>query len=169
MADPIDLKPGHRVKLGIPRLVSERQRNGPSIPAFKPTQEHRNMVYVFASNSASTKVIAQALGISVSTVEKYFKQEITLGREYIVARVGAVVVKEALAGNIGAARYWLSTHGGPEWRMPKDAYTDPEHPRGEDDVVHFYMPPNGRDQPEIAEEPPTIDGEVEKPTGTDDA
>jgi hypothetical protein len=32
-------------------------------------------------------------------------------------RIGASVVRQALAGNINAASYWLSTHGGPEWRL----------------------------------------------------
>jgi hypothetical protein len=72
---------------------------------------------------------------------------------------------------MGAARYWLDRRGGPEWNPPRDA---PETPYEADDEsaeerVQFYLPTNGRDQPEP--EPPTIDGEIfgedVSSTGTD--
>jgi len=29
-------------------------------------------------------------------------------------------VRVALQGNVNAIKYWLATHGGAEWRVPKD-------------------------------------------------
>jgi hypothetical protein len=50
------------------------------------------------------------------TLRKYFAVELATGRAQVRAAIGASIVRQALAGNINAARYWLSTHGGPEWR-----------------------------------------------------
>lgn len=164
----VELNPGQRISRGQPR--AERDENG-RIPAFVPTNEQRHTVMVLAANNDTQAVIAQALNIHHSTLVKYFKKEIKTGRAQIVARVGYTVVKEALAGNMAAARFWLQTHGGPSWQLPKEAPgADPETSR-DDEVVHFYMPPNGRDQPEADDAPPTIDGDAtEAPpaaTGTD--
>lgn len=160
------LHPGARTRAGQPRLVSDAHGR---IPAFVPTDEQRHTVMVLVANGIKETIIAQALRITYATLHKHFKREISYGREHIEARIGYAVVKEALAGNMAAARFWLTTHGGKQWQMPKEAYPDPVNP-GDDSVVHFYMPPNRRDQPE-EDEGPTIEGEaqVEEATGTDDA
>ena len=148
---------------------------GNRIPTFVPTPEQRHIAMVFAANGATRPDIADALRINVHTLDKYFKPDIKAGKARIVQRVGFVVVKEALAGNMSAARYWLQTHGGPDWQIPKGSEETPE-PFGDDlsgeEVVRFYLPENGRDQPEP--DPPTIDGTAETydppgKTGTDDA
>lgn len=163
----VELRPGARARLGL-------RRNSPGdpggrIPTFVPTDEQRHTVMVLSANDVRVPIIAQALRINEKTLAKHFRKEMDLGREHITARVGYAVVKEALAGNIAAARYWLSTHGGKAWQAPREALPDPSNPT-DDSVVHFFMPSNNRDKPEI-EEGVTIDGaaEVEDATGTDDA
>jgi hypothetical protein len=67
------------------------------------------------------------------------------------------VVEQALAGNISAAKFWLASRC-EEWRATReDQLLDPPE---RDDVVHFYLPPNGRDEPEDL--PPIIEGEAEE-------
>jgi hypothetical protein len=78
-----------------------------------------------------------------------------------------VVVREALAGNISAAKYWLDRHGGELWKPPaREPGYMPDDDDNPEEVVQFYLPENGRDRPE--DEPPTIDGDVDDlKTGTD--
>lgn len=154
-------KTGARVRDGAPRLISDA---GGRIPAFEPTDQHREIVTTLSANSTPRAIIAKLLGISLSTLEKYFRQDILDGKAQITARVGLAVVREALAGNMAAARYWLTTHGGPEWKT-KDAY-QPDRDEESSGVIHFFLPKNGRDMPE-EEVGPQIDGVAEK-TGTDE-
>ena len=129
---------------------------------------------VLVANGDELEVIAQALNITVQTLRRHYREEIKTGHKQIVARVGYAMVKEALAGNVAAARYWLQSHGGPAWRIPKEnAYQpDPDSSPEDDGVVHFYMPSNRRDVPELEDNTVTIDAVVEEAaprTGTDDA
>jgi hypothetical protein len=85
-------------------------------PPFQPTREQRSTVQVLVSNGNGERVIARVIGIDRTTLRKHFKDELRNGRDQVVAAVGATVVRSALAGNMFAAKYWLATHGGPEWR-----------------------------------------------------
>ena len=138
---------------------------GPAIPAFRPTDEQRHTVMVLAANRVKRQVMAEVLRINIATLDKYFKGDIRIGKDATVARVGIAVVRQALAGNMTAAKYWLDRHGGPAWQLPKGV-EDSTLPNGDgilpDEVVHFFLPPNGRDQPEPEPEAPTIEGEAEE-------
>jgi hypothetical protein len=147
-----------RTRRGEPRGLHAVDSKGARIPAFEPTDDHRGLVRILAANGVTLTVIAQAIGCSAMTLTKYFRKEIDEGKELVVAMVGAAVVQEALNGNVGAARYWLATHAGPEWRMPKDDAAAYGETSESDDVVHFYFPSNGRDRPEPEEPAPVIDG-----------
>jgi len=166
---------GERVRIGEPRGISDEHGRLP--PIDMPSEEQRQMVMVLAANGNAHDVISKVIKISEKTLRKYCKAELAEGRLHVKARIGAAVVREALAGNVAAQRYWLVTHGGPEWQLPTgmlNAYGDIAHGKtgsGDADVVHFYMPPNGRDLPEPDEEvtfPPLIEGEPAVKTGTDD-
>lgn len=151
--------PAGRMRLGQPRLVSDNQGR---IPAFRPTDEQRHTVQVLAANNITQAVIASLLKIHVRTLSKYFSKELAGGWEQTNARVGYALVKEALKGNVGAQKYWLQTHGGKEWRIPKEAEApDRDDERADEPSVKFYIPANGRDAPEPVEEPPIIDAEAE--------
>jgi hypothetical protein len=147
--------------------MPERLKNG-RLPAFVPTAEQRNVIAVFAANGATKRIMADALQISPITLVKYFKAEMKMGRERVTARIGYIVVKEALAGNMAAARYWLDRRGGPEWQPPEGAPPLEDYDDGSDSEprVQFYLPRNGRDEPEP--DAMTIEGVVEQDkTGTD--
>jgi hypothetical protein len=157
---PVPDTPGHRLLRG--------ESKGP-IPEFVPSEDQRHAVMVFAANGAARQVMADILKINVATLNKHFKHEIAKGRDHITGRVGFVIVREALGGNIGAAKYWLDRHGGEAWQ-PKGAYTPDQYDPSEDnpeETFQFYLPENGRDRPE--DEPPTIEGDADDlKTGTDD-
>ena len=62
------------------------------------------------------RVIAAMLGISLTTLKRHFRVELTRGRDEVVAAIGGGLVRAALGGNVHAMRYWLMCRGGPAWR-----------------------------------------------------
>lgn len=97
----------------------------------------------------SPGAIARTVGIDMKTLNKHFRTELAEGKATVVAAIGASVVKAALAGNLFAARYWLSCFGGPQWRVTEDRRIGglpdtPPIPVGLDAKVVVYLPDNGR-------------------------
>jgi hypothetical protein len=128
-------------------------------PAYVPTEDQRRFVQAMRANGVDNETIAGVLRISISTLKKYFRPELADGFELIKARMGLALVKAALNGNVGALRVSLVMRGGPEWRIPKGAALSDDNDDSEE-VVHFFLPPNGRDGPEALDEaPPIIEGE----------
>jgi hypothetical protein len=100
------------------------------------------------------------------TLRRRFKAELAMGRDRMVAALGRKVLEIALSdrqNNLAAAQYLLGKLGGPLWREPKDEA--PLLPVT-DERVRFYMPSNGRDQLDAAEDEagPTIEGKVDSDT-----
>jgi hypothetical protein len=69
------------------------------------------------SNGNTLPIIAANIGITEKTLRKHFRVELETGHAQVVAAMGSAVVRAGLNGNMIAARYWLSTHGGPAWRI----------------------------------------------------
>lgn len=55
--------------------------------------------------------IAKVLGISCSTLTKYYADELATGRVKTITRVADALVKQALSGNITAMIFYLKTQG----------------------------------------------------------
>jgi hypothetical protein len=143
-----DLKSDGRKRQGIKHIVSD---------------ELRNTVIVLRGNGDGNAAIARAIGISEPTLYRYYKQELTTAHADLKARMGAALVRQALAGNINALKFWLATHGGADWRVPKeDAEALARASLTNDDAepVQIYMPSNGRDEPDIEDDGPLIEGEI---------
>jgi hypothetical protein len=66
--------------------------------AFEPTDEQRAQVLTYAKTfpENSNHRIAILIGVSRSTLEKYFRHELDLGRAQMLAAVGAQVINAAL-------------------------------------------------------------------------
>jgi hypothetical protein len=131
---------------------------------FEPTVRQRELVAMMVANHVPHTIIALSLGIGDRTFDRHFVNEVKYGRSHMVARVGVGVLRKALKGNMNAARYWLMTHGGPEWKVAtKDAAAEAAAfspaDTGSRRKVQFYIPTNGRDRPETPE-PPLIDGDL---------
>jgi len=117
--------------------------------AFVPTDKQRQTVQVHRANGDGLATIAGRVGITEKTLRKHFSAELADGHAQVCAAMGAAVVRAGLAGNMYAAKYWLSTHGGPEWRENKRVQigafegAPPVAAGGEARVV-VYLPDNGR-------------------------
>jgi hypothetical protein len=118
-------------------------------PPFVPTREQRQTVQVLSANGDPQRVIAKNIGIDEKTLRKHFAEELANGLAHVRAAVGGSVVRAALNGNIYAAKYWLSTHGGPEWRVVEGRVLGGMEdavpiPVSTDAKVTVYLPDNGR-------------------------
>jgi hypothetical protein len=123
------------------------------------------MITVLRANGATIETICGVVGITDKTLTKHCRKELDGALDNLRARMGATLVRTALNGNVNAMKFWLATHGGPEWRVPKDPNSDAAATAallGDDeaDPVTFYMPSNGRDEPET-DDGPIIDGDAE--------
>lgn len=92
-------------------------------PEFVPTAEQRLMVQIMAANGTPQDVIARNIhrqkgdgGIAEKTLRRAFRQELDCGYADTLSRMGSVVVREGLKGQGWAAKYWLTTHGGDDWK-----------------------------------------------------
>ena len=86
-------------------------------PPFVPTDSQRQIVQVLVANGIAHRVIAANVHCDLKTLKRYFSDELRAGHDQVEAAMGAAIVRAGLAGNIHAAKYWLLTHGGPEWRI----------------------------------------------------
>jgi hypothetical protein len=133
---------------------------------FEPTFRQREIVAMLIANRVPLKIIALTLDIGDRTLDRHFEREIKYGRDHMIARVGMTVLRKALKGNMNAARYWLMTHGGPEWRLGKqdldtEAVAFASASADKAGKVRFYLPQNGRDRPE-GPETVTIDADADE-------
>lgn len=146
--------------------MSDVVKKRPGNPNFLPhlvTEDARQLVRVLAANGIAQRIIADNVGIPIATLKRHYKKELTDGLERVEAAMGAAIVKAAMNGNWGAAKYWLCANAKDNrWREANkelkeaDAYASAVAASA-DEVVHFYMPPNHRDEPD-EDEQITIDG-----------
>ena len=150
-----------------PPSDTPRRNHRGGAPQAVVTPEQRNLVTVLRANGVALKSIARVVGLSDKTVKRHCRAELEAAHEDLTARMGATLVRIALAGNVNALKFWLATRGGAGWRIPKDAVDAAatsallNEADGAPDAVNFYMPSNGRDRPE-EEEGPIIDGDAEE-------
>lgn len=118
-------------------------------PPFQPTDPQRQMVQVLVANGIAHAVIAQNIGCDVKTLKRHFKPQLDNGHGQVEAALGAAIVKAGLGGNVHAAKYWLATHGGPQWKITERRELGgieggpPILISGESKVI-VYLPDNGR-------------------------
>jgi DNA-binding transcriptional ArsR family regulator len=146
-----------------------RRTHGGGRPAHEPTDQTRLLVAVLVANGEPLDIIAQQLGIARQTLYRHYRPELKYGFGLIKARMQGGVVQKGLEGDLRAMLEWLRRFC-PEWRVTKediaaqadaDAATRAATDAEDNEVVHFYLPPNGRDEPLDQEaEGPVIDGDV---------
>lgn len=81
-------------------------------PPFKPSEEQIYSVDLMASIGIPHEAIAGALGIDKKTLYKYFRTQLDHGKTRTVTKVADSLVRQALAGNVTAAIFYLKTQAG---------------------------------------------------------
>jgi hypothetical protein len=132
-----------------------------------------------AAPEAAAKMISvdRATAYRWRAADESFAAEWQAATDRKVEAVETVLYRMAMEKDLGAICFFLKAHK-PELYNRKTITLagDPANPlsvthHGGEEVVHLFMPPNGRDQPEPEEaldEPPTIDGEASE-AGNKDA
>jgi len=81
--------------------------------AHKPNDDIRERVMSYAAMGTPMKMMGFALGISVSTLRKYYKDELEHGLEMANASVGGVAYRNAIdrsrPDNQRAVEFWMRT------------------------------------------------------------
>lgn len=81
---------------------------------FEPTAEQRYTVEVMSTGGISQEVIASVLQIDGKTLRRHFRNELNNGKAKMLTKVVDSLLRQALAGNVGAACFILKCQGG--WR-----------------------------------------------------
>lgn len=120
--------------------------------------EQRRMVTLMRANGMTIDAISDVMGMCDDTLKKQFKLELDFGFNMIRSKMGAALAQAGLNGNVSAMKFWLANRC-PEWRAASEGLNN-DQPERDDEVVHFYLPPNYRDQPEERIVPIVIDGKA---------
>lgn len=82
-----------------------------------PTAAERGFVAGARCVGGSIKSIGMILGVPEEVLNRKFPSELAMDVEYGVVCAGVRLLERGLVdGDVGALRYYLSTHGGSEWR-----------------------------------------------------
>ena len=97
---------------------------------------------ILRSHDTDLETIARIVGLCTETLKKYYGDALDEGHKLIAGKIGVVLAKATLAGNISATVRWLVLRGGPAWRIPKDAMRafDGATPDEPGSNVIFYIP-----------------------------
>jgi hypothetical protein len=98
------------------RLVDPRLHLDRTGPRNKVIVTERDRAFVCRSVAwgHTQKQIADALGINVETLKKYFERELLIAKQVAVDAVAQKLYGKALRGNLGAQIFYLKTQG--RWR-----------------------------------------------------
>lgn len=105
-------------KKSAPR--GEEERFTPSInkkgrPAYEPSDFDRGRAFAWAANGNSDADISKQLGISETTLKKYYSEDLKRGRESVLPMAINLVLSTIAGGGpqaLTAAFFWLKTKGG---------------------------------------------------------
>lgn len=93
--------------MASPRVVSD---------AHAPTDRSRKQVERMAACGLSAQQIAHVLSTTAGEVKRHYEQELEHGTASVTARVGAALVRQALRGDVTAARFFLQSRA--RWSVP---------------------------------------------------
>ena len=111
MFDEIDEEKANKVK---PKIKGGRPKGSKAVNKFVPTEQQRHLVVMMSTNGVKHDDQARALNCGTRTLQKYFKDELSLGKMRATAHVSGALYRNAIEGNVSAQIFWLKAQGG--WR-----------------------------------------------------
>jgi hypothetical protein len=80
--------------------MKHKPRGGPNgRPPHRPTDELRRVARNLASMGLTHEQIAKAIGVGLSTLDKHYENELTLGTIAVHAAVGSTFIRRCLGGD----------------------------------------------------------------------
>lgn len=92
-------------------------KRGRGRPPFVPTDRDRKQVRTLAAMGLMAEEIACVIGVTDKTLQKHFKEELSVGPAEATANVAQMLYKQAVdpvKPNVTAAIFWLKARAG--WR-----------------------------------------------------
>ena len=111
MFDEIDEEKANKVK---PKRKGGRPKGSKAVNKFVPTEQQRHLVVMMSTNGVKHDDQARALNCGTRTLQKHFKDELSLGKMRATAHVSGALYRNAIEGNVSAQIFWLKARGG--WR-----------------------------------------------------
>ena len=104
-----------KTKLG--KLRARRPYKGEGRPSFVPTPQQRQFVMVWRGTGIAPSDIARQIGISITTLNKHFADEMRYGMGTLVSKMSAKVVSKALSGHGDGnmLKFYLQNFGNGLW------------------------------------------------------
>ncbi len=94
------------------------------MPPYVATDQQRAMVRVMVAGGIQQEIIAQAIGINRSTLQKHFRTELDSGMGMANAQIVAALFKECGTGNIRAIEFWLTNRDKKHWAHTQKVAVD---------------------------------------------
>ena len=102
-----------------PKVRQDDMRGGYTMPGVRyaqpiihePTDEDRAFVLTHVK-VLTHQMLADRMGISISTLKRHYRKELFQGRSEVTAALGSSLIKQAMAGNLDAMKFYLRTQGG---------------------------------------------------------
>jgi len=88
-------------------LGSKTSPDAAGANCYAPTDKDIEDVCVMVANEVPQNIMASMLDISVSTLRKYFKTELALGKIMANARIAISLYAKAKNGDVRALQFWL--------------------------------------------------------------
>lgn len=82
-----------------------------------PTKDSREKVCKLVACGLSTEEISFVLGCAPHEIQLNYEQEIIHGSALVTGLVGGAILKQALRGDVNAARFWLQSRA--KWTIPQ--------------------------------------------------
>jgi hypothetical protein len=82
-----------------------------------PTKATREKVCKMIACGLSPEEVGYILGLQVQDVKSHYAEEIEHGMAFVTAMVGGSLLKQALRGDVNAARFWLQSKA--RWTIPQ--------------------------------------------------
>ncbi len=84
------------------------------MPKFIPTDDQREKVRMLRCCGVTHPMIASVLKIGVRTLEKHFREELSIGLADANAQIAGALYRKAIEGDTTAMIFWLKSRAG--WR-----------------------------------------------------
>ena len=119
-AAPVDVVEGFP-DIDEPPLPPFKPYNKVDPRAYKPNEKDRRMISMGKALCMTEAQIATQIGISETTMKKYYREELAVGTQAINVMVANNMAQNAIQTQdrkaaVSAGKFWLESHGGPAFK-----------------------------------------------------
>ena len=114
--NPVSLAKHHRA----PSTKQAGRNSDGTVKPHKPSKEIAKKVEQFLVDGYSINEISLELDLRPGQIRQYYAKELALAEVRANGQVARTLHKEAVAGNVPAAVFWMKSRGGAKWNPDRD-------------------------------------------------